>query len=78
MASQPGCLVDCTVSLHSIAQLDCETGLSVAFKMVDISNDHLNQNALPLRGLLGFFTSPNHKRVMPSSCKPCLIPYQQS
>ena len=55
MASQPGYLIDCIVSLYSIAQLDCEKGLSVAFKMVDISNDHMNQNALPLRNLLGFF-----------------------
>ena len=24
------------------------------------------------------FTPPNYKRVMPASCKPCLIPHQQS
>ena len=44
-----------TVSLYSIAQLGCETGLSVAFKMVEISTDHMSQNELQLRDLLGFF-----------------------
>ena len=45
----------CTVSLYSIAQLGCATGLPVAFKMVEISTDHMSQNALQLRDLLGYF-----------------------
>ena len=50
-----GYLIDCTVSLYSIAQLGCATGLPVAFKMVEISTDHMSQNALQLRDLLGYF-----------------------
>ena len=44
-----------TVSLYSIAQLGCETGLSVDFKMVEISTDHMSQNELQLSDLLGLF-----------------------
>ena len=44
-----------TVSLYSIAQLGCATGLPVVFKMVEISTDHMSQNALQLRDLLGYF-----------------------
>ena len=44
-----------TVSLYSIAQLGWETGLSVDFKMVEISTDHMSQNELQLRDLLGLF-----------------------
>ena len=65
-----------TVFLYSIAQLGCETRLSLAFKMVEISTDHMSQNAWHLSDLLGL--PPNYKRVMPASGKPCLIPHQQS
>ena len=67
-----------TVFLYSIAQLGCETRLSLAFKMVKIFIDHMSQNAWQLSDLLGFLHPPNHKRVMPASCKPCLITHQQS
>ena len=43
-----------TVFLYSIAQLGCETRLSLAFKMVEISTDHMSQNAWQLSDLLGF------------------------
>ena len=44
-----------TVSLYSIAQMGCEMGLSVDFKMVEISTDHMSQNELQLSDLLGLF-----------------------
>ena len=50
-----------TVFLYSIAQLACETILSLAFKMVEISTDHMSQNAWQLSDLLGFYTPKSQK-----------------
>ena len=55
-----------TVFLYSIAQLGCETRLSLAFKMVEISTDYMSQNAWQLSDLLGFL----HPQITKDWCQP--------
>ena len=71
--------MNCIVSLHSIAQMGCATGQSVAFKKwwkfspIIWARMHCNWGiSQPI------FTPAIHKSVMPASWKQCVISHRQS
>ena len=71
--------MDCTVSLHSIAQMGCATGQSKTFKkMVEIFPYHMSQNALQLRDLPTYFHTSYSQKLVPASWKQCVISHRQS
>ena len=82
MASQPGCLPDISSTAHSVLVQHCTAGLwnEIVIGLKNGGNFHRSYEpeSVATEWSPRLFTPPNHKRVMPASCKPCLIPHQQS